>query len=307
MHVKLGGDFFGAQTIVAPAPRQPLAQDRFGNIDHDRDIEQCVEIAPWRSVEQKIIALDDHMLCRIRYEASAGAGNLEVAVKHRHGDFRFVIAFEPHQHVIEAGNVECLRRPLSRPQSTLFQHAVVKMIAIHREDFSTSLGEIVQPRRQLLGQCRLAGARWSGEGNERTRSRLPIPDNVNEFIKRYDHWWECFMQSRPDYRVFWPLDLRGTSVSRRRFVPKEKFARMFRTLSMAIVCWLVATPVFAADEATCSSVWMRIDANGDGILQGEEAVNLVPEGTGVETPVEMTEAEFADACLKGYFDAQLEE
>ena len=82
---------------------------------------------------------------------------------------------------------------------------------------------------------------------------------------------------------------------------------MFRKAIVAIAFLLFATPVFAADEATCSSVWMRIDANGDGILQGEEAVNLVREGTGVETPVEMTEAEFADACMKGYFDAQLEE
>ena len=52
---------------------------------------------------------------------------------------------------------------------------------------------------------------------------------------------------------------------------------------------------------------MKADANGDGILQGEEAVNLVPEGTGTETPIEMTEAEFIDSCVKGYFDALLEE
>jgi hypothetical protein len=81
---------------------------------------------------------------------------------------------------------------------------------------------------------------------------------------------------------------------------------MLRTLSTAIVL-LIATPVFAADEATCSSVWSRTDANGDGIMQGEEAVNLVPEGTGIEAPIEMREAEFIDACMKGYFDALLEE
>ena len=79
---------------------------------------------------------------------------------------------------------------------------------------------------------------------------------------------------------------------------------MLRTVSTAIAL-LIATPSFAADEAICSSVWMKTDANGDGILQGEEAVNLVPEGTGVETPIEMTEAEFIDACMKGYFDSLL--
>jgi hypothetical protein len=55
------------------------------------------------------------------------------------------------------------------------------------------------------------------------------------------------------------------------------------------------------------AVWMAADANGDGILQGEEAVNLVPEGTGIDTPVEMMEAEFLDACKKGYFDSVLVE
>jgi hypothetical protein len=82
---------------------------------------------------------------------------------------------------------------------------------------------------------------------------------------------------------------------------------MFRKLAIAIILLLLATPGFAADEGTCSSVWLKADANGDGILQGEEAVNLVPEGTGVETPIEMTEAEFIDSCVKGYFDALLEE
>jgi hypothetical protein len=42
-------------------------------------------------------------------------------------------------------------------------------------------------------------------------------------------------------------------------------------------------------------------------MQGEEAVNLVPEGTGIEAPIEMREAEFIDACMKGYFDALLQE
>ena len=72
----------------------------------------------------------------------------------------------------------------------------------------------------------------------------------------------------------------------------------------ALMLW-VALPALAADEAKCAAAWLKADANGDGILQGEEAVNLVPQGTGTETPIQMTESEFMDTCKKGYFDTLL--
>ena len=60
-----------------------------------------------------------------------GAGDFEIAIEDRHGDFGFIVSLEAFQHVTQAGDVECFGRAFPRAQPAGFEYAVIEMIAVH--------------------------------------------------------------------------------------------------------------------------------------------------------------------------------
>ncbi|MFO0994790.1 MAG: hypothetical protein U1E67_22990 [Hyphomicrobiales bacterium] len=80
---------------------------------------------------------------------------------------------------------------------------------------------------------------------------------------------------------------------------------MSKILGIILVCMVIAATVIAAkaaDEAQCEGAWIKAGVNKDGMLQPEEVASLAPASTGDDGAVQMTEAEFMDACKKGMFD-----
>ena len=72
-------------------------------------------------------------------------------------------------------------------------------------------------------------------------------------------------------------------------------------LSIVLAATLAASQ--AADQAQCEAAWLKADANKDGQLQPEEIANFAPADSADDAAVQMTEAEFMDACQKGMFDS----
>lgn len=81
---------------------------------------------------------------------------------------------------------------------------------------------------------------------------------------------------------------------------------MSKILGITLICIVIAATVTAApaaDQAQCEGAWVKADVNKDGLLQPEEGASLAPANTSDDAAVQMTEAEFMDACKKGMFDS----
>ena len=69
---------------------------------------------------------------------------------------------------------------------------------------------------------------------------------------------------------------------------------------------VVATPVYAADDASCQALFTKADANGDGTVGGTE-INTYKDayvksgGSMNETTLILTKEQFHDACMKDAF------
>ncbi len=70
---------------------------------------------------------------RLRNQPGAGAGDLDVAVEHRHGDLGFGIVLQPLQHVGETADIEGVRRSLAGTPAEQVQQRVVVVVAVHRQ------------------------------------------------------------------------------------------------------------------------------------------------------------------------------
>ena len=121
------------------------------------------------------------MTHRLRNEACAGAGDLEIAIENRHGDLALGIQFEPCQHVTQSGDIECVGCPLAGAQAAGFKHPVIEMIAIHWKDRRVVGHNLIEPGGKAFGKRGFAGARRPSKCHHHAARRVVPADPVGEF------------------------------------------------------------------------------------------------------------------------------
>lgn len=132
----------------------------------DTKVEQWSHAAP-RTVEQQVVAVDEHNLVRRLDHDLSGEGFLQLAME-TGGVHRFGTASDPRQKRDEAVDIERVRRALSGRSTKLAQHRVREVESIHWDHHRSMVNRIALSG-DVGGERGLADAGRAGESHKEPR------------------------------------------------------------------------------------------------------------------------------------------